>query len=386
MNKYNTKLGQLLSLVGRPEFDKLVKEKASDKFCKGFSTWQQFVAMTFAQISNQNGLRSISESLNTNAGSLYHLGITKNISRSTLSYANNNRSCDFFEALYFLILSKCDSKTKKKLEKNFFAIDATTIGLNIKDFPWADFRSTKGGIKLHVKYDINNCVPEYLFITNAREHENNTLQSMQLEKDDLVTFDKGYNNYEQFFSFCEMGVQFVTRLKDNAKYEVVSKNECRLDTILEDEVIKFTGKVTQKKCPAKLRRIKSLDEKTGKSIVILTNILDGDQVEIAEIYRKRWQIELFFKTIKQNLRVKKFYGQSENAVKTQIWIALIVYLLFMMLKKISHNTSKRFAHFISELSVCLFQRSSLIDWFNGIPPERYEPPSYNNPNQLEFCL
>ena len=175
------------------------------------------------------------------------------------------------------------------------------------------------GVKIHLKYDINNSLPEYLFITNANEHENNTLKKMNLSKDCTVTFDKGYCNYAVFGDFCCDKIFFVTRLKENAKYRVVEEHKTKNKLITLNQTIEFSGAQTGKKCPFPLRIIKSVDEKTGKKITILTNIFTLTAEYVAKMYRARWNIEIFFKTIKQNLRIKKFFGETENAVKTQIW-------------------------------------------------------------------
>ena len=266
-----------------------------------------------------------------------------------------------------------------------YAIDATEISLHIRDFPWALFRSTIGGIKMHTKYDINGSVPDYLFMTNAKEHENHTLSEMQLSEGDTAAFDKGYCNYKNFGTFCEKGIFFVTRLKENAQYAVIER--CLTDSPLipTDETIVFTGKKTKKSYPYQLRKVVSIDEKTNKSITILTNIFDMNAADIAKLYRARWNIEIFFKTIKQNLRVKKFYGQSKNAVETQIWIALIVYVLYLKLRQMSTYEGKNFTDFISELKVCLFERTDLFSWFVGLPPVINKPPSSCS-SQQEFLL
>ena len=381
MNKYNTLLGQLLSLVNRSEFNKLVNKTESDKYCKGFTTWEQFSVMLFAQITNQNGLRSIENSMNQNRNSFYHLGFTKDIKKSTLSYANSNRSCEVFEMLYYSILNTLSRGAVKKFRKNLCAIDATTIGLNMHAFSWAKFKSTKSGIKVNVKYDVDNSIPEYLFITNANEHENNTIKDMKLKKGDIVTFDRGYNNYEQFQSLTDQGIYFVTRLKDNAKYTVVSRNTKKPKGVTSDQCIRFTGKLTSSKCNTKLKRIRVKDSETGNAIILLTNIKDMAASTISKMYRSRWQIELFFKAIKQNLRIKKYYGKSENAVKTQVWIALITYLLYMKLKELCAGKNKNFTHFISELKVVIFQRTDLIRWFKN---EVEYPPQKSNSLQQEF--
>ncbi len=368
MNKYNTLFGQLLSQVKRPDFDKLCRTMNSDKFRKDFTTWDQFVVMTFAQITGQNGLRSIESAMNNQLSSFYHLGMTSEVKRSTVSYTNKIHGPEFFEALYYQLFSGLERGIRKVTEKKLYAVDATTIGLCMKEFPWAKFRSTKSGVKINVKYDVGESVPEYLFITNAEEHENNTLGKMKLKKGDIVTFDKGYNNYAQFAEFCQTGVYFVTRLKDNADYKVIKRRKTNTCKITSDQIIQFTGQAAEKKCPNELRRIRAVDKKTGSVIVILTNMRSCTAEKIAEIYRKRWHIELFFKAIKQNLKIKRFYGTSENAVKTQIWIAMIVYLLFMLLKKTTDNISKCFTHFISEISVSLFQHIDLNEWFTGSSP------------------
>jgi hypothetical protein len=378
MNKCNTKLGQLLALVSRPQFEKCVKSTQSDKYCKGFSSWNQFAVMVYAQIANPNGLRSLENSLNSNKTCLYHLGIQNYVKRSTISYANNTRSCELYEKLFYSILETLDRSGRKKFRKDFYAIDATEISLNMHDFPWALFRSTMSGVKINMKYDINNSVPDYLFITNAKEHENNTLDKMKLKKGDTVAFDKGYCNYERFGSFCKHGIYFVTRLKDNAKYKIIERRKTKSKLVPLDQTIEFTGAQNKKKCPYRLRKIKSIDEKTGNAITILTNDFSVSAEYAASLYRARWNIEIFFKTIKQNLKIKKFYGETENAVKTQIWIALIVYLLYLKLRQLCIKSSKSFTHFICELKVCLFERNDLFMWFTESPPVRTKNKSCNS--------
>jgi hypothetical protein len=386
MNNYNTLFGQLLSQIKRPEFDKLCKTMNSDKFRKDFSTWDQFVVMAFAQITSQNGLRSIENALNCQMRSFYHLGLTKEVKRSTISYANKNHGSEFFESLYYQLFSTLDRGARKVTEKKLYAVDATTIGLCLSDFSWAKFRSTKSGVKIHVKYDVEKSAPEYLFITNAEEHENNTLGKMNLAKGDIVAFDKGYNNYAQFSEFCDNGVYFVTRLKDNAAYKVIKRRKTHTARISSDHIIQFTGQAAKHKCPNELRRIRAVDNETGCAIVLLTNMRSCTAEKVAELYRKRWHIELFFKTIKQNLKIKRFYGTSENAVKTQIWIAMIVYLLFMLLKKRTGCLKKSFTHFISEISIALFQRIDLNRWFtDSSPPIVVRAPDVSF-LQIEFSL
>lgn len=376
MNKTNTILGQLLEGIKRPEFEKLVKQHKTDKYCKGFTTWTHFTSMLFAQLSGQSGLRSISGSLNQQKSSLYHLGIHKEIRRSTLSYANNNRSAAFFEDLFFTLLDHCSISDQKTFpfKNRLFAIDATTISLCLTLFNWAQFRQKKAGIKLHTQFDIKKQIPTFVQISTAKKHENATLKEMHLQSGDIAVFDKGYVNYEQFAQFSKQGIFFVTRLKDNALYRVVEKRHTSPNgRIISDQIIRFTGLQTAKRCPQPLRRVISIDEKTGESITILSNLLDIDAQVLSDIYRQRWQIELFFKAIKQNLSVKRFYGTSENAVRIQIWIALIVFLLFSILKNESAQFQNSFTRFISQVSVVLFQRRDLRLWLSGDPPPSAKP-------------
>lgn len=327
--------------------------------------------MGYAQLACPNGLKSLVNSLNSNKTCLYHLGVPKEISHSTISCANNNR---VFEQMFYEILGTLDRSGRKKFRKNFFGVDATEISLNLHDFSWATFRSTVGGVKIHLKYDINNFAPDYLFITNANEHENNTLTKMKLKKGDTETFDLGYTNYKTYADFIEKKIEFVTRLKENAKYKVIETHEIKAENITLDQTIEFTGSQTKKKCPCQLRIIKSVDEKTGNTITILTNIFNLTAEYVAKMYRARWNIEIFFKTIKQNLRIKKFYCESEKVVKTQVWVALIIYLLYLKLKELSQKSNKNFTHFMSKIAVCLFERKDLFSWFSGTPPKAQDCP------------
>ena len=298
------------------------------------------------------------DSLNSNRTSLYHLGISKDVKRSTISYASSTRNPEVFERLFYKILGTLDRGGRKKFRKDFFAVDATEISLSMNDFPWAEFRSTKSGVKINMKYDINNTVPDYLFMTNAKEHENNTLDKMRLKRGDTVAIDKVYCNYERFGSCCDQGILFVTRLKDNARYEVVESRRTKSLLVPDDGTIVFTGSQTKKKCPHELRRV--------KSIVILTNDFSVSAEYIAKMYRERRNIEIFFKTLKQNLEIEKFFGESENAVKAQIWIALIVYLLYLRLRQLTAFSNKNFSSFVCELCVCIFDRRNLSGGFRSL--------------------
>lgn len=341
--------------------------------------------MMVAQLTNRKGLRSIENTIASD-NDLYHAGIKSHITRTNLAHANEFRPCGVFQKFYFHLIEYyrlLSGKGSRKEEKHLKLIDATTISLNLNDFRWAKFRSTKGGIKINTRFDYDLECADYLFITNANRHENSTLGEMQLTENDIAVFDRGYFNKRQFLEFTESSISFVTRNKRSIAYEAISSEmEGRRDdsfTIIRDEKIRMeTGRTKKNPEYVTLRQIISRDNETGKEIVLLTNMFDADPLEIAAIYKKRWTVELFFKMIKQNLRVKRFYGQSETAVKTQIWIALIVHLLFLILKAMNGSMKRTFSSFCSEISVVLFRHRSLNKWFSGDYEKASSPPLPDN--------
>jgi len=363
MNNTNTLLGQLLDFISRSQFQKLAKQYETDKGAKGFSSWAHFTAMLFAQLSGQSGLRSIEDGLNQQIRSLYHLGITRTVKRSTIAYANEHRDSRLFEDLFYAILATVPVKDQNhgfKFKNPLYSIDATTIDLCLKLFPWADFREKKAGIKLSIKLDHRGKIPCFAVISNARKHESQDLPNIPLESGDIVAFDRGYNHYGYFATLCKRSIYFVTRLQSK-------NNTGQSNRIISDEIIELNGFYAHKDCPFHLRKIVSYDPVTEKTIEILTNQLQWAASTIAAIYKDRWQIELFFKAIKQNLKIKRFYGTSKNAVHTQIWIALISYLLFSILKFMT-KAARTFTCFVSVFPTVAFQRRSLFDWFSEIPP------------------
>ena len=370
MSYQNTIFKQILQIIPRYEFEKSVKKHKGDFASKGFTCWEQFVAMLFGQLSGQTGLRGIETALESISQSLYHLGV-KRIKRSTLSYANHHRPAEIYENVFQGLLEKILSmhrKHKHKFKNPLYSVDASTIDLCLNLFPWVDFRKKKGGIKLNVKLDHSGYIPTFALVTTAKQHELPSLKKMRFKKGDVVTFDRGYNDFTLFASYCTAGIYFVTRLKKNADYSVVERKDVSsFKDISSDQIIEMNGFYTSKKCPLKLRRIRSKDPETGKYIVILTNHFDWSPTTIAAIYKDRWQIEIFFKTIKQNLKIKKFFGTSRNAVMTQIWIALITFLLLQYLKMFS---SQSWTHYklMKLIPTVLNSRKDIWDVLNRPPP------------------
>lgn len=346
MSHHNSIFKQILQLIPRHEFEKSVRKYNGDFAAKGFSCWDQFVAMSYGQLSGQTGLRGIENGLFSCHNSLYHLGV-KLAKRSTLSYANNNRSAVIYEDLFSGFLGKILSMKrnhKHRFKNPLYSVDATTIDLCLSLYPWAKFRKNKGGIKLNVKLDHKGYIPTSILMTTAKSHEVHSLRKMSFNEGDVITFDRGYTDFKLYSKYCDTGIYFVTRLKKNADYKVKTRQDVTAyNNIKSDQTIVMNGYYTKQKCPLELRRIRSMDPETGKHIVILTNNFDWSPTTISAIYKDRWQIEIFFKAMKQNLKIKKFLGTSQNAVMIQVWIALIVYLLLQILKMLSTRVWTHFS-------------------------------------------
>lgn len=384
MSYHHTLLGQMLQMFPRLEFQKLVSETGTEYHARGFSSWNHFAAMLFGQLAGQDSLRGIEAGLATQSQSLYHLGI-KPIHRSTLSYANEHRSHELFKKLFSWMLSKCQTvapKHKFRFKNDVYSLDATLINLCLSLYDWAKFRTTKGAVKLHVKLNHSGYLPTFMVVTTGKVHEQRVAPSIPLEKGDVAIFDRGYTDFEWYHTLDEKGVFFVTRLKANACYKVVERRPtAHLENIYSDHLIELKGFYSQKKFPNRLRRIRSKDPETGKIIVLLTNHFTWSAKTIAQIYKDRWQIELFFKSIKQQLKVKSFVGTSPNALLSQLWTALIAYLLLSYLK-----FKSRFAWSLytlcSILPTNLFSKRNLWDWLNAPFHQRSVLPSL----QQEFAF
>jgi len=382
MNKYNTILGQMLDIISRSHFQKRVKEFKTEHGAKGFSSWAQLVAMLYGQISNQHGLRSLEQGMNSQQNCFYHLGITREIKRSTISYANANRDWELFKAVFENLLTEAQSINDKhgfRFKNKLYSIDSTIIDLCLKLFPWADFRKGKGGVKLTVKLDHQGKIPCFVVMSNAREHDTKGIREVPYESGDVLVFDRGYADYSYFEALCEKKVWFVTRLKKNALIKYGKKREVKEGG---DIVSDYGITLRSMSNDIQLRKVISRDPETGKKIVLLTNNLNWSSSTVAAVYKDRWQIELFFKTLKQNLKIKRFYGNSKNAVMTQIWIAMIAYLLFFLLKAKFKSCKMTFTNFISVVKTMLFQRACLYDWLCGISPPM--KPKLSLPYNLEF--
>lgn len=329
---------QALKLVDRNDFELAVFQHGAEKGAKGFSCWDQFVAMEFCQLGAANSLREIHGGLATAMGKLVHLGLSKAPAHSTLAYANEHRPWQLYETVFGDIFIRCQglADTKRRIfrfKNPLKSLDATVIDLCLKVFNWAHFRRAKGAIKLHLQLDHRGYLPCWAVVTEGKTHEVKVAQTLSFEPGTIVAIDRGYVDFAMFARWTANGVFFVTRAKENMDYEVVERKGSSLQSkMLRDEVIRLTGPKTKENYPETLRRIVVWDEENKREIVLLTNIVKFAASTVASIYKERWQIELFFKAIKQNLKIKTFVGTTQNAVKTQIWTALIAILLLKFLQ------------------------------------------------------
>ena len=331
---------QVLSLVNRADFERAVRRHEAEKWTKGFSCWDQFVAMLFCQMGGAHSLREICGGLVTALGKLVHLGMKEAPSRSTLAYANEHRPWPVYQEVFESLLDRCRLEAAGKRRKFRFknplrSLDSTVIELCLSSFDWARFRRTKGAIKLHLQLDHQGYLPCWALVTEGRTHDLKPAQTLSFAPGTIVALAAGYNDYALLYRWHVEGAFFVTRPKDNLLYEVLCTLEVPArSNVLRDEIIGLTGAKTRGKYPEILRRIVVWDEKNQREIVLISNLFHLAASTVAGIYKERWQIELFFKALKQNLKVKSFVGTSPNAVRIQIWTALIAMLLtkFMQLK------------------------------------------------------
>lgn len=378
---------QLLRIFPRNEFQRAVKDHNAELYAKGFTCWNQFVSMLFCQLAQAHSLREICDGLSCCLGKLIHLGIRTAPKRSTLSYANKHRPWELYQSVFYQLLDKCrlqtPGKTKFRFRNKVLSMDATVIDLCLSLFDWAKFRQTKGAVKLHLLLDHDGYLPVFAQITEGDVHEVKIAQKLSFPRGSIVVVDRGFTDFDLFGRWTTDGVYFVTRQKSNAAYEVVEQRKIPQDRgILSDDIIRFTGYKTKRLCPHLLRRITYTDRETGKVLIFLTNHLDFGATTISRIYKDRWQIELFFKALKQNLKVKSFVGTSPNALKTQIWTALITMLLLKYLQLCS-RLNWALSNLVALLRWNLFTYRDLWAWIDN-PFET--PPLEPIPEQLALTL
>lgn len=336
MNRGRTVFAQLLGFVPFSHFEHLVEVYQANKGIREFSTWNHFICLAYAQFTRRAGLRDLIACMNAQRRKLYHAGIRGSISRSTLADASERRDYRLFEALgQRLIVLALDLYRDEDiglgLKGPVYAMDSTTIDLCLSLFPWADFRQTKSAVKAHVIIDLRGAIPVFLTITTGKVHDVRLLDEVVLPPGSVLVIDRGYLDFARLFSLHRQKVGFVIRAKDNLRFTWIASRPVDVSTGLRaDQTILLATPKSKTGYPERLRRVSFRDPETGKHLVFLTNLFELPALTIAAIYKNRWQIELFFKWLKQNLAVKHFFGNSINAVKTQIWIAVCAYLLILI--------------------------------------------------------
>lgn len=380
MSHHNTAFSQLLKLIPRHEFETLAKQHHNGRAFRKASRWSQFVSLSLAQLTGRSSLRDIVENTSAQAHRLYHLGSAK-LSRSNLSRINESKPYALYEALFGKLLARCQHEAPGhhfRFKNPLYSLDASTIDLCLSVFPWADFRANKGAVKLHVGLNHSGYLPEFVTVTDGKDADITVGRTLNFPRGSIVAVDKGYNDYSWYNQLTDKGIFFVTRLKSNAKHRVTTRHQVvKGKGVICDQTIEFTGVQTAKRCPAPLRRIGYKDAVTGKRYTFLTNNFKLSARTIADIYKARWQVELFFKWVKQNLKIKAFIGTSKNAVMTQIWIALCMYVLLAFLKFQSKLT-KSMQQLLRILQLNLFEKRDLMALLRGDPPRNDKI----NPNQM----
>jgi hypothetical protein len=364
MNSGRTVFAQLLGIVPFAHFEHLVDKHQANRWTREFTAWSHFICMAYAQLTRREGLRDLIVCLNSQKSKLYHVGLRHRITRSTFADANERRSSELFESLAQRLIELAIALHKDHdiglgLKEPLYAMDSTTIELCLKLFPWADFRSTKAAVKAHTVIDLRGAIPVMLTITTGKVHDVKALDSLRLPPGSIVVLDRGYVDFARLYALVQRECSFVVRGKDNLKFTTKDCHPFDPSTgIRADQTIQLLTHKSKKAYPGPLRRVEFFDEKTQLDLVFLSNRLDLPALTIAAIYKQRWQIELFFKWLKQNLMVKHFFGNSLNAVKSQIWIAVCVYLIALMAhKELGIGISLR--NFLHLVEVNMFEKITL---------------------------
>ena len=392
MNRVCSIFSQILQLFSRLEFEAAVRKNKAERHARGFTCWGQFVAMLFCQLGRAQSLREICGGLAASEGKLKHLGLPAAPARATLAYANEHRPWQLYQSVFQQLLEKCEQvvasapgkkKRKFRFKNKLMSLDATVIALCVSVFDWAQFRRTKGAVKLHLLLDHDGYLPNFAVVTEGKQHEVRVARQLHFASGTILAIDRGYTDYEWFASLTQESVYFVTRLKDNADYGLVEERELpQRKGVQRDQVI-FFYKLAQAGTECFFRRIEYWDEENKRLLVFLTNHLSLAAATVAAVYKDRWAIELFFKGLKQNLRLKTFVGTSENALETQIWTALIAMLLIKYLQ-LRATFGWSLSNLVALLRQQLFVYRDLWTWMDH--PFQAPPPVTPAWEQMELVL
>jgi len=385
MNKGQLVFSQLISFIPKRQFRRIVDRHDGNYAVKSFKCWDQFICMMFAQLTQRESLRDIEICLRSFKSKLYHCGIKNRVSKSTLAYANDNRSWEIYQDFAKILIKEAqslyvDEPFGVEVKNSVYAFDASIISLCLSVFPWARFRKTKSGIKLHTQLDLRGNIPVFIDISEAIEADVSALDRLNLETGAIYILDRGYIDFKRLYRFNSFASFFIVRAKKGLVYErVYSHNKDKSIGIKVDQTIRLTSKKSKKNYPDLLRRVDYFDKETQKNLIFLTNNFILPAKTIADLYRCRWQVELFFKWIKQHLKIKRFFGTSLNAVKTQIWIAVSTYLLVAIAKK-KLKINQSLYSFLQFLSLSLFEKTPILQALNHFDDYDNQTPTSNQLN------
>jgi hypothetical protein len=378
---------QLTSFLNRSKFNRIVRKYAGDKYVKHFTCWNQLLSMMFGQLSNRESLRDLIVALDAHHSKCYHLGMGKNVSKSSLSRANQDRNYRIFEDYAYYLVNQARQKRVSdifKLGASVYAFDSTTIDLCLSVFWWAKFRKKKGGIKVHTLYDVETQIPAFFHITEASVHDSSVMKEIPYESGSYYIFDRAYNHFKMLYKMQQIGAFFVVRAKKNLQFKSIKWKRRLPKNILSDMTIELTGFYPKKYYPETIRLVRYWDEEQKREFVFLTNAMFISAVQVADLYRNRWQVELFFKWLKQHLKIKKFWGTTENAVRIQVYSAICTYCLVAIIQndlRIGRSTYE----ILQILSISLTDKTLLKDLFIKTKFQNVkEQFSLNEPNLFNF--
>ena len=387
MNKDPYVFAQLASLLDRSKFNRIATKYAGDRYVKSFSCWNQLLTMMFGQLSNRESLRDLIVAMEAHNRKLYHLGMGRSVSRSNLAKANESRDYRIFEEFATYMIGQARQRRKKdifKLGGSVYAFDSTTIDLCLSVFWWAKFRKKKGGIKMHTLYDIETQIPAFVHITTASKHDSKAMPEIPYEPGAYYIFDRGYNNFANLYKINLLNARFVLRAKSNLNVRHVSWKRRLPQGAKSDSIVEYVVAKSAKDYPERLRRVVWVDAETKKKYVFLTNDLKSPAPVIAGLYRNRWSIELFFKWIKQHLKIKKFWGTTENAVRIQIYCAIITYCLVAIMQH-DMRLKRSVYEVLQILGISLTDKTPIRDLFDKSNLNYFkEPDGSDEPNLFNF--
>lgn len=366
MHKDKYVFAQLTSFLDRNKFNYIVRTHEGDKYVKHFTCWNQLLSMMFGQLSNRESLRDLIVAIDAHHSKSYHLGLGKNVSKSSLARANQNRDYHIFEEYAYFLVNEARQKRATdifKLDGNIYAFDSTTIDLCLTVFWWAKFRRKKGGIKVHTLYDVETQIPAFFHITSASVHDSTAMKEIPYESGSYYIFDRAYNHFKMLYKIHQIGAFFVVRAKKNLQFKTIKWKRRMPKNVFSDVTIELSGFYPSQYYPERLRLVRYWDEEQEREFVFLTNAMHISSLQIAELYKNRWQIELFFKWLKQHLKIKKFWGTTENAVRIQIYIAISTYCLVAIVQK-ALRLDRSTYEVMQILGISLTDKTNLRDLFS----------------------